>query len=590
MGNLLRTRAFRYGAIGAISGICLTVAGILFERYLVNRGANIYFQLTPLLLGVFAFFVGREKDIAACRLETLDKTRKQLTRQINDAVSEQSWDISFYDKHIPTCWQVKKCRHVDCPSYGEHNVRCWLVRNTFCQGEVQGNFAQKLRNCVKCEIYQVSVMGEPLVEIHENVNNLIWALRDKEDMLVNANQELKGQFEELETLQEKNKEITETDSLTNLKNYAYFQEHLKEEVIRAKRYNRPISLMMVDIDHFRKINDRFGYEKGDEVLIQFGELLSGTIRESDYAARYGGEEFVVVMPETTGLEAVDMAERLRRNLEEVAQKADLPAHLINASIGVADQPACATDGGSLISAADSALLFAKRKGRNQVAYFRDLSETDLSEGDLDLLNDRLEGVCFQTIRALAEAVDARDRYTVIDSAALVSLADTIANKMGMNREQANALTLATRLHDIGKIGVPGSILGKKDRLSPAELNIIRRHPDMGTRILQEAEQIHDLISAILYHHERWDGRGYPEGLKGDEIPLTARIVGILDAYRAMRFDRPYRKALSLQMIIAELKSAAGTQFDPELVEVFIDIIGNEASNEGNNSTNIKKVS
>lgn len=590
MGNILMTKAFRYGVIGTISGIFLTLAGFAFERYVANGGANIYFQATPLALGVVAFFVGRERDKTIRQMKTFDKTRNEVTRLANAAISEESWEISFYDSHIPTCWQVKSCSHVDCPSYGEHHVRCWLVRNTLCQGEVQGNFAQKMGNCIKCEVYQVSVLSEPRVEVQENVNNLIWALRDKEDMLANVNQELKGQFDELEALQERNKEITETDSLTNLKNYAYFQEHLKEEVTRAKRYNRPLSLMMVDIDYFRKINDRFGYEKGDEVLLQLGELLTATIRESDYAARYGGEEFVVVMPETTGSEAVGMAERVRLSMDEVAERTDLPAHFINASIGVADQPACATDGGSLISAADSALLFAKRKGRNQVAYFRDLSETDLSETDLDLLNDRLEGACFQTIRALAEAVDARDRYKVIDSASLVSLADSVARRIGLSREQANALTLATRLHDIGKIGVPGSILGKKERLSPAELDIIRRHPDMGTRILQEAEEIHDLISAILYHHERWDGCGYPEGLKGDEIPVTARVVGILDAYRAMRFDRPYRKALSLHTIIAELNDAAGTQFDPELVEVFVDIISGEISNEGNNSSNIRKVS
>jgi len=149
----------------------------------------------------------------------------------------------------------------------------------------------------------------------------------------------------------------------------------------------------------------------------------------------------------------------------------------------------------------------------------------------------------------------------------------------MEEEQADALALATRLHDIGKIGVPGSILSKKDKLSPEELAAVRQHPEIGQRILEEARQLQDVMTAILYHHERWDGKGYPEKLEGKQIPLMARIVGIMDAYRAIRSDRPYRKALSVKEALAELEKGAGTQFDPRLVELFVHLVRTEGKTD-----------
>lgn len=584
MGGFFRTKAFRYGLIGTFLGLGYALMGLVVEGYVGSRGAYLFIQAAPVLFGIFSFIIGREEDRVRTQTVVLDEARQRFSSLTNAAIAERNWDVSFYDSHIPTCWQVKNCTAVDCPSYGEHHVRCWLVAGTFCRGEVQGRFAQKLGNCTRCEVYQESVGKDSITEIAENFNSIMWALREKEDMLAEARSELKSQFTELEALQEKTREMADSDPLTGLRNHGHFQKRLQEEAGRAKRYGRPLSLMLLDLDHFKHVNDQFGHQKGDEVLKEVGILLTGEIRDCDYAARYGGEEFVVLMPEIIGSEAIGMAERLRLKMDKVARNTDLPVHLVGTSIGVADLPVCATDGGSLVSAADSALLFAKRKGRNQVAYFRDLSETDLSDGDLELLNGRLEGVCFQTIRALAEAVDARDQYSSADTAALANLAGAMADRLGMARDQVNALTLATRLHDIGKIGVPDSILGKKERLSPEELSIVRRHPEMGKRILQEAEQIHDLIAAILYHHECWDGNGYPEGLMGDEIPMSARIVGIIDAYRAMCSDRPYRKALNQQQVIAELRKGAGSQFDPGLVEMFVEIVSEE------NRRHIRRVS
>ncbi len=384
----------------------------------------------------------------------------------------------------------------------------------------------------------------------------------------------------MEALQRKTQEAAETDELTGLKNRGHFLHHLKQEFSKAKRFGKPLSLVIVDLEGFKDINDDFGYHKGDEVLRKLGMMLRNEVGPHDYVARYGKEEFAMVLPEMDGIKATILARKLHGKLGRVAEDTEIDDSYVAAVFGVADFPDCASDSDSLLSAADSALLFARRNPQSRVAYFCDLSETELSQTDLDRLNSRLEGASLKTLNALAEAVNVNDNYSGenIDDMALMAV--SLARDLGLNDEQAGALALATRLHDIGKIGVPSSILGKTGKLSPDELALVKQHPEIGQKLLQEAEQIKDLISAILYHHERWDGKGYPERLKGEQIPLMARIVGIFDAYRAMRCDRPYRKALSKQQALAELKKGAGSQFDPNIVQQFLELLERDSCDIG----------
>ncbi|MBE3066651.1 MAG: diguanylate cyclase [Chloroflexi bacterium] len=533
-------------------------------------------MLAPVLLGLFAGVLGREEDRIRNQARTLDDARLRFTSLTHAAITNRNWDVSFHDAHIPTCWEVKGCDETECPVFGKQNMRCWLVAGTFCRGEVQGRFAQKLGNCAKCEVYLEAVENDPINQIGENFNSLMWVLREKEDMLTAANLELNNRYGELEVLQEKTRQQADTDLLTGLWNHGHFQLHMKSQLAKAKQNREPLSLLMLDLDFFKSVNDQFGHQKGDMVLKHVGELLMKQAGDGGYAARYGGEEFVIVLPGQDAPQAEKFANTLREEVKELARVVGLPGKYVAVSIGVADFPYCASDSESLISAADTALLFAKRKGRDQVAYFRDLSETELKEGDIDRLHSRLEGVSLQTVEALAEAVDSADRYAKIDSTMLVTVAKAMAGELGMDEEQADALALATRLHDIGKVGVPGSVLRKTDKLTPDEVSLVQRHPEIGQRILKEAEKIQELISAILYHHERWDGDGYPERLKGEEIPVMARIVGIMDSYRAMLSDRPYRKALTQAEALEELSRGAGTQFDPKMVKLFVKLIGTQS--------------
>ncbi|MCL4472523.1 MAG: diguanylate cyclase [Actinobacteria bacterium] len=541
---------------------------------------KIYFRLACLAAGLavgsFCYYLvkitlyQRNKMLALQKRE-LEEAKSRFGSLTHNAIESQMWDVSFEDSRVPTCWQTKDCSQGDCPAFGREHLRCWLIAGTYCGGQIQGRFAQKLGDCSKCDVYLQAVGENPISEIGENFNSLMLAVREKEDLLAAANEELKDQYIELELLHRQAREMANTDLLTGLRNHAHFQHHIRWEIDKAGQGSLPLSLIMLDLDHFKSINDSYGHQKGDEVLKRVGKKLSEEIKSGGYAARYGGEEFVVLLPGSVAEKAMAIADRLRDSIKEIAGEIELPQRAVGASFGVADLPECASDAGSLISAADSALLFAKRRGRDRVAYFKDLNGTELQEGDVERLHNRLEGASLQTIRALAEAVDANDDYTLEASSSMDGVAAALAEQLGLDKEQADTLFLASRLHDIGKIGVPGSILRKTEKLSVEELAKLQQHPEIGQRILQEAMQLQDLISAILYHHERWDGTGYPERLHGKQIPLTARIVGIMDAYRAMRSDRPYRKALSRENAITELEKGAGTQFDPRLVKKFVEL-------------------
>lgn len=568
-------RAVWFGAVAASAGFLYALFAKLWDSGVGIDSNDIHLYLAPVLAGMAGMAIGRKQDRIWQQAALLDIAQKKFSALTRQAITERNWDVSFHDTHIPTCWEVKKCHASECPSFGKQHIRCWLVAGTYCRGEVQGRFAQKIGDCARCEVYQEAVEHDPLNKIGENFNSLMWVLRENEDLLSEAHQQLQSQYRELEILQARTREKADTDTLTGLRNHGHFQEYLKSEVETCLLDGRPLAVIMLDLDHFKSVNDEFGHQKGDDVLGVVGRMLSEEIRSADYAARYGGEEFVVVMPGVTGKAGVAMAEIFRQKLKEAAGEMGLSADYVGGSFGVADLPGCGIDARSLVAAADSALLFAKRQGRDRVAHFLDLSQTELAEGDIRRLHSRLRGASLETIRALAEAVNESDEYSGKESALLETLTQKLAEKLGMDDDQTQALELATKLHDIGKVGVPGAILRKKEKLTPEELAIVRRHPEFGHDILQEARQMQEMISAILYHHERWDGNGYPEHLQGEQIPVMARVVAIMDAYRAMRCDRPYRKALTVAQAIAELRRGAGTQFDPALVEVFAELLGEE---------------
>jgi diguanylate cyclase (GGDEF)-like protein/putative nucleotidyltransferase with HDIG domain len=349
-----------------------------------------------------------------------------------------------------------------------------------------------------------------------------------------------------------------TDPLTGLGNHRSFHERVQRELREAEARGRPFTLCMIDIDDFKGINDLFGHPVGDRVLAQVGNRL----RQNGEAFRLGGDEFALLLP---GLAADDALVAASSVLARIAALEVDDVGSVTASAGVAGFPLQAFDRDELIRLADSALYWAKEHGKNRVHVYRpevvELAELRrLAHGP-----DR--AARFRAAASLAMAVDARDTYTGSHSTRVADLAAWIAHHLGLDQEQVELARLAGSLHDLGKLAIPEEILRKPGPLTRPERLVLERHPQIGHRLL-ESLGVDPVADWVLHHHERWDGDGYPDRLRGEEIPLGARIVFVADAYDAMTSDRAYRGPLTTREAIVELERCAGTQFDPAIVAIF----------------------
>ena len=354
-----------------------------------------------------------------------------------------------------------------------------------------------------------------------------------------------------------------TDPLTNLGNHRHFHERLQRELAEAEEKNQPLSLCLVDIDDFKRINDRFGHPAGDGVLGQVGKRL----RQGGEAFRLGGDEFAVLMPGLNGQQAFTAASSI---VDRVAALDLEHIGAITVSAGLATYPVQGVGRDELIRLADSALYWAKEHGKNQVRAYRP-DVVELAElRRLAAGPDR--AARYRAAASLAKAVDARDAYTGSHSERVGELAARIAVRMNADPEQVELIRLAGSLHDLGKLAIPEEILRKPAPLTEAERLVLERHPQIGYRML-ESLGVDPVAEWVLHHHERWDGAGYPDGVYGDAIPLGARIIFVADAYDAMTSDRVYRRRLTVEDALLELQRCAGTQFDPEVVAAFAEELG-----------------
>jgi diguanylate cyclase (GGDEF)-like protein len=354
-----------------------------------------------------------------------------------------------------------------------------------------------------------------------------------------------------------------TDSLTGLLDHNALQDALASEVERSRRHSHSMAVLMMDIDGLKLFNDTYGHQEGDRVLKQVAAALKRELRPHDIVGRYSGDEFMAILPETNRDDAVSCAKRL---LEAVSREhvqprmgQNLPLGL---SMGLAVFPDDSQNKEELIAYADASLLEAKQlSGGNLVIARREPDDT--------LASRRTP---FGVLDALVQAVDRKDRYTRRHSQQNAEFAVGLGKVTGLSDGTVSALRVAGILHDVGKIGVPDEILRKPGPLTDDEYAIMREHVVLSNLIVHGVPNLQDVSDAVYAHHERWDGKGYPRGLKGKETPLPGRIMALVDAYSAMILDRPYRTALSQEEAFAELRRNAGTQFDPSLVEPFIAMI------------------
>lgn len=357
--------------------------------------------------------------------------------------------------------------------------------------------------------------------------------------------------------------VATTDPLTRLPNHRALAEAIDTELERSARHDRTCALLFIDIDYFKGLNDTCGHAAGDAALDEIGRVMRELLRGIDTLGRWGGEEFVALLPESDPESAMLTAERIRRGVAMHRFEVDGHGH-VTVSVGVSVFPRDGVHRSELLEAADRAMYTAKRMGRNQSLSATDPVVTALGSRD-DLLSAMDDRAMASAVDALASLVDARDDGAARHNEQVASLAQQVALALGCNAEQARRTFLAARLHDVGKVAVADSILRKPDRLTDGEWALMQRHPVVGADVVGRMGSLAPLAEIIRSHHEHFDGAGYPDGLKGEEIPLEARIVGVADAFDAMVNDRPYRKRLDERAARAELRSCAGTQFDPNVV-------------------------
>jgi diguanylate cyclase (GGDEF)-like protein len=365
-------------------------------------------------------------------------------------------------------------------------------------------------------------------------------------------------------LHERLKEQAITDPVTSLYNHRHIHERLDEEFARACRSSQPLAVLMMDMDNFKFFNDTRGHLVGDEALRHAARVFRKALRVSDIIGRYGGDEFLAILPET----GRDEAERVGQRI--VSLLAEHPFWLtdsdqqepLEVSIGVACYPDDTIISLELVALADAALYNAKRMGGAQVIPANADSTAPGSSGSLG----------FGFLHSLLNALAHKDPYTRRHCEDNVRYVDRLADQLHLSADAKESLRKAALLHDVGKIAIPDSTLLKPGPLDNGEWEVMRQHVQFGETIVRGIAQISDAIEPVATHHERYDGAGYPRGLKGNKIPFLGRILAVVDAYSAMTLDRPYRKALSHEEAKEELRQGTGSQFDPAVVKAFLAVI------------------
>ncbi|HEX7948832.1 MAG TPA: diguanylate cyclase [Candidatus Limnocylindrales bacterium] len=368
------------------------------------------------------------------------------------------------------------------------------------------------------------------------------------------------------------------DRLTGVFNRQALLAELFAEVERASRYDRPLSVAFVDIDHFKVINDTYGHGAGDIVLRGVAQLLSANLRASDLIGRYGGEEFMLILAETAVEEGAILAEKLRSLVERERFAIDAEQSLsVTISIGIVGGFGAHLRMEALVRDADAAMYSAKSLGRNQTYVFAEPNDdarvprAPISAVGRARAVDIGRGAREAATAALLEVLGSLPQYRGRPSAMVITIVESMARTLQLPDAEVERIRVAALLHDIGKLALPDEILDKRSALTSSEWRSAVQHPRIGQVIVEQAAALKDAIPIILHHHERFAGHGYPYGLRATEIPLGARIVAIADAYDAMVNDRPYKPAVSHEAAVDELRRHAGTQFDPELVTLFCDL-------------------
>ena len=389
-----------------------------------------------------------------------------------------------------------------------------------------------------------------------------------------------------------------TDGLTQVKTRRFFSEALSSEWKRASRSGRPFSVVLIDLDKFKEVNDTKGHLEGDLVLARVGRLLEQRCRQSNVVARYGGDEFIVLMPETGVEQAQILAERLRLWLSTDPM---LQEHRITGSFGVASFPVHGFSAEDIVRVADAGMYISKHAGGDRVSTAEEFAESETTAMQRQLITGYIEGflqrehtgpehleelintlkkmggteeecsglVLREAIEMLTHAVESRELNSSGHGEMVARYSEIIARALGSTPEDIGDLAYSARVHDVGKVFVPERTLNKSGSLTEDEFYLLKMHSHVGAEILATVPDSEKLQAAIEHHHESFDGAGYPSGLTGEQIPLWSRIISIADAYVNMTTERSFAPAKTTEEALAELEKLSGTRYDGMLVRILI---------------------
>lgn len=366
-----------------------------------------------------------------------------------------------------------------------------------------------------------------------------------------------------------------TDPLTGVGSRRLLEDKLEIEWTRAKRYRRPFSIAIIDLDNFKTINDVLGHASGDDALKELAACMKNQKRASDVLARYGGDEFVVLMPETKAKDAVSLLGRLHDQVQQIKLGENLP---ISVSCGIAESLPDDNDSTrEVMRRADLALYEAKSAGRNCIKIWDKAMAERLETSDIETekikelqrriagLSEQAEKMFMQSIWGLVQALEAKDPFAKKHSENVMHYAVGIAETMNIGPKQIDVIRRAAMIHDIGKIGIPDAILSKPGTLSSRERSIIEQHPLIAVRILEKMTFLQREVAIVRHHHEKWNGRGYPDGLAERSIPFGARLMAVADTFDALTAPRSYHGSRSVAEAVQILVDSSGYEADPEVV-------------------------
>ena len=385
-------------------------------------------------------------------------------------------------------------------------------------------------------------------------------------------------------LHEKNTALANTDELTKLYNRRYFFNIFEREVLQAKITGKPLAVMLFDIDHFKNVNDTYGHIAGDKILEQMGKVISENKYPLDVVARYGGEEFIVLMPQTPQKEAARAAEKLRSTIDQWQWDIGDKTISVSVSIGLVSMESIdSSDLSEIVQRADDSLYVAKEHGRNRVILWDNSSKapqvqenivsnsySELQE-KVSFLSEQLKNQVLKTASAFIEALATKDSFSGSHAQRVQKLALDIADQMNVSGELKERLATAALLHDIGKLGIPDRFLTNTENLSKQDESILREHSIAGVKILEPVGVFTQELPIVRQHHENFDGSGYPDGLKGREIVIGARILAVANYYDSLICPKSGIDSVDQEEATSQISAASGEKFDPEVVEALSQI-------------------